>query len=243
MREARAVILAAGKSTRMKIGGSKLLLEIGGKAILKRVVEACEVAEIARIYVVVGHNANDIIDLLGNKYTYVFQDEQLGTAHALMQVKDELRGYVGDLVVSVGDSPYLTKELVQRLLRKHQSSDAASTLITALFEQVPPYARVIRNSNGKVISALEENLCTDEQKKIGEVVTSHYCFRSDVVLPLLAEIKNDNPKREYYLTDIVGILTRYGYLCETLTVDDPMLVFGINDLEDLVRARGMSGLY
>jgi bifunctional UDP-N-acetylglucosamine pyrophosphorylase/glucosamine-1-phosphate N-acetyltransferase len=232
-RKVRAVILAAGKGTRMKGDLPKLAIEIGGKPIIRRVVEACRIPEIETLYVIVGHGAAIIKKAAGAGCVFVFQQNPLGTAHALMQVRSTLRHYHGDLVVVVGDSPFLTRDLVRRLLRRHQRSKAAATFLTTKYPEPPPYARVIRGGRGKVINLVEEDQCTSKQKRIREVSTSHYCFRSEVVIPLLQEISNDNPKHEYYLTDIIPILVRHGEKVQTLQVRNPRLVFGINDLHDL----------
>ena len=236
-RKCRAVILAAGKGTRMTGRVPKLLVEIHGKPIIKRVVEACQIPEVEKTYVVVGHRAGLTRDVLGDSCTFVTQRLQLGTAHALLQVRRRLENFRGDLLVVVGDSPFLTRPLLRRLLRAHRRSGSAATFLTTEYPQPPPYARVIRDARGKVANLLEENQCTPEQKLIKEVSTTHYCFRSEIVLPLLSEIRKDNPKREYYLTDIIPILLRHSYEVRAVRVKNPRLVFGINDLRDLQWAK------
>ena len=232
-RKTRAVILAAGKGTRMKTRTPKLLIEIEGKPIIRRVVEACSLPEIEKIYVVVGYEAELIKKAAGCNCTFLVQREQLGTAHALMQTRSVLKNYRGDLVVVVGDSPFLTRQLVRRLITTHQRSGAAATFLTTTYPEPPLYSRVVRHKNGRVINVVEENRCSPEQKKIKEVFTSHYCFRAEIVFPLLPEIRNDNPKREYYLTDIIAILMRHTYKVRALRVKNPLRVFGINDIRDL----------
>ena len=237
-RKVRAVILAAGKGTRMKREKPKLLTEIGGKPIITRVVEACRIPEIDKIYVIVGYRAELMRETVGSSCTFVTQRFQLGTAHAVMKARDVLRNYRGDLVVLVGDSPFLTRRLIRRLVGIHRRAGVAATFLTTEYSQPPPYARVIRDRAGKVRNLLEENQCTVEQKRITEVSTSHYCFRAEIVLPLLSEIGKDNPKHEYYLTDIIPILIRHGYGVEAVRVKNPRLVFGINDQRDLKWATG-----
>jgi len=239
-RKVRAVVLAAGKGTRMKAGKPKLLIQIKGKPIIARVVEACDVSEIERIYVVVGQRAETIKKAIGSKCEFVVQGKQLGTGHALMQVRRPLRNYRGDLVVLVGDSPFLTRGLIRRLISVHRSSRAAATFLTTRYAHPPPYARIIRDGAGGIADIREENQCTPDQKRIKEVVTSHYCFRAEIVLPLLSRIRDDNPKHEYYLTDIIPVLIRHGYEVDTVKVNDPRSVFGINDIRDLKWATGKS---
>jgi bifunctional UDP-N-acetylglucosamine pyrophosphorylase/glucosamine-1-phosphate N-acetyltransferase len=232
-RKVRGVVLAAGKGTRMKAGKPKLLIQIKGKPIIARVVEACDVPEIERIYVVVGQRAERIKKAIGSKCEFVVQGKQLGTGHALMQVQRPLRNYRGDLIVLVGDSPFLRRRLIRRLISVHQSSRAAATFLTTRYAHPPPYARIIRDGAGGIADIREENWCTPDQKRIKEVVTSQYCFRAEIVLPLLSRIRDDNPKHEYYLTGILPILIQGGYRLEAVGVKNPRLVFGINDIRDL----------
>ncbi|MGA9363573.1 MAG: NTP transferase domain-containing protein [Bacteroidota bacterium] len=232
-RKIHAVILAAGKGTRMRGTKPKLLIEVEGKPIIAHVVQACQIPEIEKIYLVVGSGAEMIRKAVESGCEFVVQRKQLGTGHALMQTQRLLRNYRGDLVVLVGDSPFLTSRLVRRLIKRHQESGVAATFLTTKYADPPPYGRIIRDTAGKVVDVKEENRCTSEQKRIKEVVTSHYSFRAEIVLPLLSEIRYDNPKREYYLTDIIPILIRHGYEVETVKVSDPRSVFGINDTRDL----------
>lgn len=237
-RRIRAVILAAGKGTRMRGTTPKLLIEVEGKPIITRVVDACQIPEIEKIYLVVGSRAEMIKKAVGTECEVLLQPKQLGTGHALMQTQRVLRNYRGDLVVLVGDSPFLTSRLVRRLIKRHQEAGAAATFLTTRYADPPPYGRVIRDAKGKIIDVREENQCTPEEKRIKEVITSHYSFRAEIALPLLSEIRNENPKHEYYLTDIIPILIRHGYEVDTVNVNDPHSVFGINDLRDLKWAVG-----
>lgn len=237
-RNVRAVILAAGKGTQMTGAKPKLLIEVEGKPIITRVVEACQIPEIERIYIVVSNGARMIKKAAGSECEFVVQRRQRGTAHAFMQTQRLLRNYRGDLVVLVGDSPFLTSHLVRRLVKRHQESGAAATFLTTKYADPPPYGRVIRNREGNVVDVREENQCTSEQKRIKEVITSHYCFRAEIVLPLLSEIRDNNPKHEYYLTDIIPILIHHGHEVDTVKVKDQRSVFGINDIRDLRWARG-----
>jgi bifunctional UDP-N-acetylglucosamine pyrophosphorylase/glucosamine-1-phosphate N-acetyltransferase len=239
-RNVRAVILAAGKGTRMRGTKPKLLIEVEGKPIIRRVVDSCEIPEMEKTYLVVGSEAKKIKKAVGTGCEFVVQWKQLGTAHALMQTRRLLRNYRGDLVVLVGDSPFLTSRLIRRLLKRHQDSGVAATFLTTKYAEPPPYGRIIRDAKGKVIDVREENQCSSEQKRIKEVITSQYCFRAEIVLPLLSEIHNDNPKHEFYLTEIVPILIRHGYEVDTVNVRDPRSVFGINDVHDLKWAVGKS---
>jgi len=203
---------------------------------VKYVTDTCRSVGIETIYVIVGSGAEQVKQALGSDYHYVLQDPQLGTGHALMQVRPLLEDYQGDLLVLAGDSPFITPDVLNKLFTKHHNSDAAATFITAIFEQPPPYGRIVRDNNGKVIKITEEKDASPQIKAIKEVNSSHYCFKAEIVLPLLSEISNDNVKQEYYLTDIIEILTNNNHSVETLQEVDTRLVFGINSRLDMAEA-------
>jgi len=235
-RDLAAVILAAGKGTRMKSGLSKLAHDVMGEPIVRYVVDACRQAGVPRLIAVVGHDAEAIKRSLGSDVEYVHQPEQLGTGHALMVVEPRLRDFVGDLFVLVGDAPFITSETLSALLEKHRRGNQAATFLTAIFEKVPAYGRIVRDSQGQVRAIVEEVVCTPEQKLIREVNSSHYCFRAEVVLPLLKEIKPHPQKGEYFLNDIVEILNRHGHVVDAYPAPDPRVAHGINDRRDLMDA-------
>ncbi len=234
-----SVILAAGKSTRMKAGTNKVLLPILGKPMIRYQLEALRAAGIARIFLVVGFQAEAVQAELGTEAEYVLQTEQKGTGHALIQARDRLRalGPDLDLVVTVGDNPYITADILRDLVRVHRARQAAATIVTAVFDDPPPYGRVIRDAGGRVLTIVEESDATPAQKLIKEVHVSIYAFRAALVLPLLDEIRNDNAKKEYYLTDIIGILAGRGQRVETVPCQDPRITLGINTPEDLAEAE------
>jgi len=234
-----SVVLAAGKSTRMKAGTNKVLLPILGKPMIRYQLEALRAAGIEKVFLVVGFQAEQVKAELGNGVDYVLQAEQKGTGHALIQARKKLLSLGRDLdvVVTVGDNPYLTPEILLDLIHLHGQSGAAATIVTAVFDTPPPYGRVVRDGRGRVLKAVEDFDATPEEKLIKEVHVSIYCFRASVVLPLLDEIRNDNAKREYYLTDIIGILTGHGNKVETLVSNNPHITLGINTPEDLAEAE------
>lgn len=234
-----SVVLAAGKSTRMKAGTNKVLLPILGKPMIRYQLEALRAAGIEKVFLIVGFQAEQVKAELGNEVDYVLQAEQKGTGHALIQARKKLLslGPGLDVVVTVGDIPYLTAKLLEDLIRLHTQSGAAATIVTAVFDTPPPYGRVIRDGQGRVVKVIEEFDATPQERLIKEVHVSIYCFKAAVVLPLLDEIKNDNAKKEYYLTDIIGILTGHGHQVETLVSDDPRITLGINTPEDLAKAE------
>jgi len=233
--ETAAVILAAGKGTRMKTDTAKVLVPLQGKPMVRHVVEACRGAGVGRIVFVVGYKAREVEAALGPEFEYVYQNEQLGTAHALMRAEPVLRDFDGDLFVLPGDAPFVTPGFLSALRAAHALSAADATLASVVWEAPPPYGRILRDGARRVVRIVEEWDAGPEVKAVKETCTSHYVFKAGVVLPLLPEIRNDNAKREYYLTDIVEVLARRGRRVETFPVSDPSLVVGINTLEDLDR--------
>ncbi len=233
----RAVILAAGKSKRMKSQVSKIMHDVLGKPIIQYVVEAVQIPAVEEILVVVGpHNHEAVREVLKDTVRYVVQKEQLGTGHALLVCEEALKHFHGQLLVLVGDAPFLTRHVMEQLITYHQSHpEVAATLLTAVYDTPPPYGRVVRNANGKVLRIVEDKDADAETKKIKEVSTSHYAFDKDTVFPLLKEIRNDNAQGEYYLPDVIGLLIQQGHAVAALPVDDPFTTFGINTRRDLVK--------
>ncbi len=235
MRGTAAVILAAGRGTRMKTDTAKVLVPFRGKPMVRYVIEACRGAMIPRIIMVIGHKAAEVEAALGPEIEYVIQNEQLGTAHALMAAKPLLRDFDGDLLVLPGDAPFVTPDFLGGLLSAHRASGADATLATVVWDRPPHYGRVVRDEAGRILRIIEEWDATPEVKAINETCTSHYVFKAGVVMPLLSAIGNDNAKREFYLTDIVEVLARRGRRVEAFRVGDPRLILGINTLGDLER--------
>ncbi|MFC1564947.1 sugar phosphate nucleotidyltransferase [candidate division KSB1 bacterium] len=236
-KEVRAVILAAGKGTRMKADIPKVLFKISGKPMVEYVTDACREAGIDTIYIIVGYREDMVRAELGDGYIYVRQEEQLGTGHALMQMTDILKDFKGDILVLNGDGPFITPGVLKRLIEKNRETGAAGTFLTAVLENTPPFGRIVRNRKGQAVKIVEEKDAGPEIMAIKEVNTGHYCFEADKVLSLLSVLKNDNKQNEYYLTELIDILVKKGLKVETLREDDPLIVFGINSREELEQAE------
>jgi bifunctional UDP-N-acetylglucosamine pyrophosphorylase/glucosamine-1-phosphate N-acetyltransferase len=236
----KAVVLAAGKSTRMKSERSKVLHPILGREIIRYLLDsllACGIAE-QDIIIVVGDNRAEIEKALGNKFPFALQKEQLGTAHALLSASALLAGHSGDLLVLVGDNPYITATELQKLIAAHRRDRAQCTFISAVFPHHPPaYGRIVRDAQGRVSGIVEEKDASPAQRQIREVNASIYFFNYQTVFPLLTGIGNDNAKKEYYLTDIISILHRENLQVETVQADDCAIAIGINDRRDLQAAQ------
>lgn len=236
----KAVVLAAGKSLRMKSAKTKVLHKILGQEIINYLLDslvACTIAE-QDIVVVVGDNSAAIAAAIKRNVVYALQQEQLGTAHALLAAKKHIAGHNGELLVIVGDNPYITSESLQKLIAFHRQNRAQCTFISAIFPgNPPPYGRVIRNEQGEVQDIVEEKDASPEQRQIREVNASIYLFDNRVVFPLLAQIDNNNLKKEFYLTDIIAILQRERFKVQAVQADDCDIAIGINTRQDLQTAH------
>ncbi len=236
----KAVVLAAGKSKRMKSAYSKVKHKILGKEIINFLLDSLVEAGIAEsgIVVVCGKNIDEIRGAVKRKVHYAVQEEQLGTAHALLSAGELIKDFAGDLLVTVGDNPYITAGELQKLIAHHQGTQSSCTFISAVFPfKPPPYGRVIRNQEQEVTGVVEEIDAGPEQLKIREVNSSIYLFDNAVVFPLLFKIDNNNVKGEYYLTDIIRLLRERGHRVEAVPAADYFISIGINNRWELQEAQ------
>ena len=224
-----AIILAAGKSTRMKSKRSKVLHEVCGKPMLDFVLQACFGAGCHNVMVVVGHGKDEVIAQFGHdkRITFVEQTEQLGTGHAARVCEPHLKDHHGDVIILAGDGPLITARVLQTLHNAHRDEHAMASMATAILEDPFGYGRIIRDEAGEFMEIVEQADATEEQKAIQEVFPSIYCVRSQELLFALARLKNENKKREYYLTDIFGILRQAGRkvtAVQAVTAEDVMAI-------------------
>jgi bifunctional UDP-N-acetylglucosamine pyrophosphorylase/glucosamine-1-phosphate N-acetyltransferase len=208
-----AIILAAGKSTRMKSARPKPLHEVCGKPMLHYVLQACYDAGCSRVIVVIGHGKDEITAAFGQdkRIAWVEQTEQLGTGHAAKMCVPELQNHpAGDVFILAGDGPLIRGEVLATLRRAHRDEHAAASMATAVLDDPTGYGRIIRDAKGDFVEIVEQGDATPEQREIREVFPSYYCVKTDALINALGKLKNDNSKREYYLTDIYGILRAEG---------------------------------
>lgn len=235
-RKILALILAAGKGTRMKSDLPKVLHPLMGKPLVEYVITACQRAGVDDSILVIGHQAELVRKILGPDRSYVEQKEQLGTGHAVMVSQNVLKGVKADLLVLAGDTPFLTGRIIRKLIGKHQKTGAAATLMTAVMDPPLAYGRIIR-INGQISRIVEERDATSDQKKIKEVNTSHYCFKTEKLFPCLDKLSAKNDQGEYYLTDVIQMLVEDGQTVESLTSEDPSVLMGINNRLHLAEAH------
>lgn len=227
------IILAAGKGTRMKSELPKCACPILGKPMIKYLVDDCIEAGIDNIIVVVGYKREIIKDVLKdyNNIYYAYQEEQLGTGHACMVAKELLENVMGSTVIVPGDMPLVGKDNLINLLKYHEENNLSMTILSSMFDNPFSYGRIVRENNN-VTAIVEEKECTEEQKLIKEINTGLYAVDNKTLFKALDLIDNNNSKNEYYLTDIVKVISKTDRVDAVVLPYDYHLT-GINDLETL----------
>ncbi|MBU8788615.1 MULTISPECIES: bifunctional UDP-N-acetylglucosamine diphosphorylase/glucosamine-1-phosphate N-acetyltransferase GlmU [Bacillus] len=232
-----AVVLAAGQGTRMKSKLYKVLHPVCGKPMVEHVVDEALKLSLAKLVTIVGHGAEDVKKQLGEKSEYALQAEQLGTAHAVKQAKSILAGEKGTTIVICGDTPLLTAETMEAMLREHQEKGAKVTILTAIAEDPTGYGRIIRNENGDVAKIVEHKDATDEERLVKEINTGTYCFDNEALFRTIEQVSNDNVQGEYYLPDVIEILKNQGETVAAYQTDNFQETLGVNDRVALSQAE------
>jgi len=232
-----AVILAAGKGTRMKSALPKVLHTVGGKPMVQHVVEAAAQAGAARIIVVTGFGSDQVAAALAGQAEFVVQAEQLGTGHAVMQVGPALADFEGTVMVLCGDTPLLRGEMLADLYTAHREAKASATVLTAKLADPTGYGRVIRDQQGRVIKIVEQKDASPDELAVCEVNTGIYCFERRQLFAALAQINRNNMQGEYYLTDVISILVSQGAKVWALATVDAESTLGINSRDQLAVAE------
>lgn len=232
-----AVILAAGKGTRMKSKLPKVLHNLCGSPLLSYVIDAVAAVGVKKTVVVAGYGADLVAREVKGKAEMVLQAEQLGTAHALMQAGLFLRDFPGQLLVLCGDTPLIKAETLSMLARGHRDAGAAATVLTAVMKDPTGYGRVIRDGRGRVARIVEQKDASPDEMKVREVNTGIYCFEVAGLFDALSKVTPKNVQGEYYLTDVIEMYAKEGRTVEAVVVDDPAEVAGINDRIQLAEAE------
>lgn len=237
MSQLMAVILAAGKGTRMKSALPKVLHQVGGKPMVQHVLDAATFAGAAKSVVIIGFGAQTVADALAGQTEFAVQAEQLGTGHAVMQAKEQLADFDGTVMVLCGDTPLLTGELLQKLYAEHNKEQAAATVLTAVMPDPTGYGRVIRDTAGQVIKIVEHKDAAPAELKVSEINTGIYCFEARLLLKALEGLTCNNVQGEYYLTDVVAILNNQGQKVWAVSAADHRETMGINSRVQLAEAE------
>ena len=237
-----SIILAAGQGMRMQSNVPKVLHPIAGRPMVWHALEAVQSLVSMPPVLVVGHQADLIKDVVGSKAQFVLQEEQLGTGHAVAQAESLLAGQADTILVTFADMPLLKQESMRSLIDLHQGSGNPITMTSFIGKDARGFGRVVRDDTGKVTAIVEQAVATPEQLAIREYNVSAYCFDAAWLWDVLKEIPL-SPKGEYYLTDTVGLAIAQGYQVESMIMDDPTEVIGINtrihlaETEKIMRQR------
>lgn len=234
-----AVILGAGKGTRMNEGRAsaipKVMFEANGKPLIDHMIDSFDGVNLEKIVVVVGYKKEMIMDHLGDKVEYAEQKEQLGTGHATMMAKDKVKDKVDAIIVCYGDMPLYKSETINSLVETFGKEKPTLAMLTVDFEDPEfwAYGRVIRDGEGNIVANVEQKDCTPDQLKIKESNPSFYIFDSDWLWENFDKLSTDNAQGEYYLTDMIKIANDQGKKVVGVKVSEENEVFGVNNPEQL----------
>ena len=228
------VILAAGKGTRMKSSRPKVLHGLAGRPIIDHVLRTAEALRAESTTVVIGHGADDVrAALAGRPLSFVVQSPQLGTGHALLQAEPVLAGKSGTVLLLYGDVPLLQANTLSRLLDHHRARKAAATILTTDLSEPYGYGRIVRDPHGRVARIVEERDASGDERKITEINSGIYAFDLAPLFGSLQQLATDNSQGEYYLTDLVAMYRQRGLAVDTLNLDSPGELRGVNSRADL----------
>jgi len=231
-----ALILAAGKGTRMRTEMPKCAFPILKKPMISYIIENIERSSIDEICVVVGHKKDVIEEILGDRVSYAVQSEQLGTGHAVLSAASKLADKKGTTFILPGDMPLMEYPLMDKLMRAHEEMGNDLTVVTMTMEYPKGYGRIVRNEYDIVTGIIEENDCNESQKLIKEVNSSVYIANNQLLFEYAKKIQKNDRKGEYYLTDIVSLMHQ-DHKVNTFMVRNPMVTMGINDLYGIATAE------
>ncbi len=228
-----AIILAAGKGTRMKSELPKVMHPILSEPMVVHITTHLQRINVDQTIVVVGHKAEVVQDCLKTSVSYATQSEQLGTGHAVMQALPVLNED-GDTIILYGDVPCIQSETMEKIFEYNRDFDM--TVYTAVLDDAKQYGRLVRDSYGNVKAIVEYKDCNDSEKLVNEINTGIYCVKNKALHQYMKEIKNDNAQKEFYLTDLVEIILSHNGKVQAIEIDDIDEVQGVNDRIDLAKA-------
>ena len=237
--EMKAVILAAGKGTRLQTEGNtlpKVMRLAAGKPLLAHVLNALEFIPPRDCVIVVGYQKESVIEAFPG-YTFAEQEEQLGTGHAVMAAFSQLEGYNGSLLVCCGDMPLIKRETYLALIQAHSASNNTCTILSGTSDLDLPYGRILRDENGDFCGMVEDKDATPEQKNIKELNSGVYVFDAMALRGVLSELKSDNAQGEYYLTDAPVLLKKHGHKVGVCFRDLGYEIIGVNTPEQLLQTE------
>ena len=230
-----AIILAAGKGTRMKSDLPKVCHPVGGRPMVCAVVDACLAAGCDRVVVVVGYKQELVREALAayDGVEYAVQDEQLGTGHAVRCARDAFAGAQGDVFVLCGDGPLIRTETLGKIIGVHRGAGASATLATSVIDNPDGYGRIVRDGRGRFEAIVEQKNATEDQLAIREVNPSYYLFDTPALFEAIERVERNPLTGEYYVTDVPAMLSSDGKPVEVIDAVPPEDILSINTLEQL----------
>jgi bifunctional UDP-N-acetylglucosamine pyrophosphorylase/glucosamine-1-phosphate N-acetyltransferase len=239
------VVLAAGKGTRMKSSRAKVLHPLAGRPLIEHVLRTVDTLKAETTVLVIGHGADDVRTALSHRpdLEFAVQSPQLGTGHALLQAEPVLAGKSGTVLLLYADVPLLEAATLSRLLETHTSARAAATVLTTVVSDPYGYGRMVRDESGRVVRIVEERDASGEERAIKEINSGIYAFALERLFASLHSLATDNAQGEYYLTDLVAMYHQQKRRVETLCLEHPEELRGVNtridlaELSAILRAR------
>jgi len=225
----RAIVLAAGKGTRMKSKKYKVLHEVAGKSMIEHVVDNVKRSGVEQLVTIVGHGAESVKETLGDASLYSFQEEQLGTAHAVKMASEHLQDKQGTTLVVCGDTPLITTETLKALVDHHEQNQAQATVLSATAPNPFGYGRILRDSDNHLVKIVEQKDPTENEREINEISSGIFAFDNQVLFDKLNHVKNDNVQSEYYLPDVLSLILEDKGSVEVYHTDDFDEIMGVND--------------
>ena len=228
------IILAAGKGTRMKSDKAKVLHTIHGVPMIRQILDTILPLSPTNIYVVVGHQAAEVKQCLADySVTFVTQEEQLGTGHAVLQAHPHIEDHSIPSLILSGDTPLIQTDTLSQLIQSYESTQAKGALLTTSHPEPGAYGRIIRDENHQIKAIKEAKDCSVEELTITEINPAMYLFDTQILFNCLTSLTNNNAQNEYYLTDIVDYLYTNNHLITDINVSDHHELMGINTQEEL----------
>lgn len=234
-----AIILAAGKGTRMKSDLPKVLHKVSGITMLEHVFRSVGAIEPAKNVTVIGHKAELVREVLDGQSEFVMQTEQLGTGHAVMMAEEQLAGLEGQTLVIAGDTPLITGDSLRNLVDFHVNHKNVATILTATADDPFGYGRIIRNQNGEVVKIVEQKDASEFEQQVKEINTGTYVFDNKRLFEALKNINTNNAQGEYYLTDVISIFRQAGEKVGAFVLRDFDESLGVNDRVALATAENV----
>ena len=238
MEKFKAVILAAGKGTRMESDLPKVLHKVCGETMVPHSIKAAKDAGATDVIVIVGYEGQLVKREILDVVDFVEQHEQLGTGHAVMCAKDKI-GTEGDVIVLCGDTPLITAETIKKLYDKHKKESNGVTVLSAKVDDPTGYGRIIRDEQGNFTKIVEHKDCTEAELEVNEINSGMYVFNAESLNFSLDKLTNDNAQGEYYLTDTISIIKSACLKVDAMPIEDVNEILGVNTKAQLAEAEAI----